>query len=105
MGHTDIILQQNNKAIRAVRKVSTFSEVGCHTLAMTRFILVDFSTVIYWRSPFIIRGSSGLFYRFYIIFNEKWEEKNTVDSDLTSHHVASDLGQHCLPMTLLWVSR
>ena len=30
---------------------------------------------------------------------------NTVDPDQTPHHVASDLGLHCLPMTFLRVSR
>ena len=30
---------------------------------------------------------------------------NNVDPDQMPHHVASDLGLHCLPMTLLWVSR
>ena len=30
---------------------------------------------------------------------------NTVDPDLTPHYVASELGLHCLPMTLLPVSR
>ena len=29
----------------------------------------------------------------------------TVDPDQLPHHVASDLGLHCLPMTLLRVSR
>ena len=30
---------------------------------------------------------------------------NNVDPDQTPHYVASDLGLHCLPMTLLRVSR
>ena len=30
---------------------------------------------------------------------------DTVDPDQTQHHVASDLGLHCLPMTILRVSR
>ena len=30
---------------------------------------------------------------------------NTVDPDQTPHYVASDLGLHCLPITLLLVSR
>ena len=29
---------------------------------------------------------------------------NSVDPDQMPHHVASDLGLHCLPMTLLRVS-
>ena len=30
---------------------------------------------------------------------------NNVDPDQMPHHVASDQSLHCLPMTLLWVSR
>ena len=59
-----------------------------------------FSTFIYWTSPFVILDMSGLFCRFYSIF-----DVNNVDPDQTPHHVASDLGLHCLPVTLLRVSR
>ena len=31
--------------------------------------------------------------------------ENPVDPDQMQHHVASDMGLHCLPMTLEWVSR
>ena len=51
-----------------------------------------------------IRGvgsiSSLLFY-----FLGKIMFSNTLDPDQTSHYVMSDLGLHCLPMTLLQVSR
>ena len=30
---------------------------------------------------------------------------NSVDPDLSPHSVASDLGLHCLPMSLLWDAR
>ena len=30
---------------------------------------------------------------------------NNVDPDQMPDHVASELGVHCLPITLLWVSR
>ena len=29
---------------------------------------------------------------------------NHVDPDQTPHDMASDMGLHCLPLTLLWVS-
>ena len=47
---------------------------------------------------------SGLFCRFYCILMENHANKN-VDPDQTPHNKASDLGLHCSPMTLLWVSR
>ena len=50
------------------------------------------------------RGSD-LFCRFYSIFLWKILLANNVDPDQTPHYVASDLGLHCLLMTLLWVSR
>ena len=65
-------------------------------------ILVDSSTVICWTSPFVILEVLDLFCRFYSIFMEN--SINFVDSDQTPHNVASDLGPHCLPMTLLRVS-
>ena len=46
-------------------------------------------------SPFVILGVSGLFYRFYFIFDEKLV--NTVNPDQTPHYVASDLGLHYFP--------
>ena len=48
---------------------------------------------------------SGLFCRFYSIFLWKILLTNTVDPDQMPHYVASDLGLHRLPMTLLQVSR
>ena len=38
---------------------------------LTHCILIDFSTVICWMSPFIILGVSGLFCHFCSIFDEK----------------------------------
>ena len=38
---------------------------GCYTL--TRYILVGYSTVIYWRSPFVILGLLSLFCPFYSV--------------------------------------
>ena len=40
-------------------------------LVLTYCILVDFSTVICWTSPFFILGVSGLFCRFYSVFDGK----------------------------------
>ena len=54
---------------------------------LTHCILVDSSTVICWTSLFVILGVSRLLCCF------------------SPHYVASDVGLHCLPMTLLRVSR
>ena len=62
--------------------------------------MVDYSTVIYWTSLFVILGLSGLFCRFYYIFDE-----NPVSTDKTHHYVASDLVLQCLLTTILRVSR
>ena len=40
-------------------------------LLLTLYILVDFSTVLFWMSPFVILGVSGLFCSFYSIFDRK----------------------------------
>ena len=65
----------------------------------------DSSTAVCLTSPFVILGVSGLFCRFYSIFDGKILVANSVGPDQMPHHVASDLGLHCLHMTFLWVSR
>ena len=45
---------------------------------------------------------SGLFCCFYSIFDGKILLANNADPDQMPHYVASDLGLHCLPMSLLW---
>ena len=54
-------------------------------------MLVDSSNVICWTSPFFILGVPDLFNCFYSIL-------------LENPYVASDLGLHCLHMTLFRVS-
>ena len=66
---------------------------------------VDSPTVICCMSPFVILGVSGLFCRFYSIFDVKILLADNVDSDQTPHYVVSDLGLHSLSGTILWVSR
>ena len=59
---------------------------------------------IYWKSLISILGTSG--YEIYI-FLEKVAKlfANSEDPDQMPHCAASDLGLHCLPITLLRVSR
>ena len=53
----------------------------------------------------VILEVSGLFCRFHSIFNGKpCMLANTVDPNQMPHYVASDLGLHCWPMTLLQIS-
>ena len=59
--------------------------------------------LVCWMSPFVILWVSGLFCGFYF-----WWQillVNNVDPNQMPHYVASDLGLHCLPMTILRVSR
>ena len=71
---------------------------------LTHCILVNSFAVIYWASPFVILGQSSLFC---ILFYFRWKIllASNVGPDQKPHYVASDLGLHCLPMTILWVSR
>ena len=55
--------------------------------------------MICWASPFVILGVSCLFCSFYSILMEILLANN-VDPDQMPNYVASDLGLHCLPMTL-----
>ena len=70
---------------------------------LTHYILVDFSTVVCWTSPFVILGVSGLFSTSLFLMENTLG--NNVDPGQTPHDVASDLGLHCLPMTFLHISR
>ena len=78
--------------------------VGRKLFPLTQCILVDYSTIVCWTSPFVILGVLGLFCHFYTIFYGKILLANNVDPDQKPHNVASDLGLHCLPMTLIRVS-
>ena len=70
---------------------------------LTLCIQVDSSTVTRWTSPFVILGVwSVLSFLFYFLW--KILLASTVDPDQMPHYVASDLGLHCLAMTLLQVS-
>ena len=62
-------------------------------------MLVDSSTAISRTSPFVILGVLGLFCCFSSIIDGK-SLANNVDPDQMPQDVASDLGLHCLPMTL-----
>ena len=50
-------------------------------------------------------GSICRFNSFFFFFLMKKLLANNVDPDQTSHNVTSDLGLHCLPMTLSRVSK
>ena len=59
---------------------------------------MDFSTPIYWKSPFAIKG--GIRCNILGLFGsrQKLLLANSGDPDQTSHYAASDLGLHCLPV-------
>ena len=62
------------------------------------------SSTLYIGSPISILGMSG--YVIYIFLKKMVELcANSGDPDQMPHSVASDLGLHCLPVTLLGVSR
>ena len=66
---------------------------------------MDSFTVIYGTSSFVILRVSGLLCPLYSIFDGNALLANNVDPDQMPHYVASDLGLHCSPLSLLGVSR
>ena len=69
---------------------------------LTHLCRVDSSSLCLWIGPFAIADCvvSFLLLPYYIeipVFNA-----NSVDPDQTPRSAASDLGLHCLPMSLLW---
>ena len=66
---------------------------------------MESSTLILWIGPFLIERVSG-----YLLFSPGLIEipifnAMSVDPDQTPHSAASDLGLHCLLMSLLWNAR
>ena len=55
----------------------------------------------------MLDGLFVIFVTFILLLMENWKIllANNVDPDQMPHYVASDLGLHCLPMTILWISR
>ena len=73
------------------------------------FFSVDPSVIIYWISPPINSGASGLVdvYQFIFILrsNVFLFYANSIDVGQMARFAASDLGLHYLTMTLLWDTR
>ena len=72
-------------------------------MQLTCCTLVDSSTVICWKCPFVILGVLVYFVAFLFLMENPVSKH--ADPDQRPHHVASDLGLQCLLMTLLQVSR
>ena len=62
---------------------------------------MDFSTLIYWKSPFATEGVLGVIFLYLFGSREKLLLLNSGDPDQTPHYVAFDQGLHCLPMHTL----
>ena len=63
---------------------------------LTLCILVD----LCWTSPCHLRGAGSILPLLFF-FHGNPVSKHCVDPDQTPHYVTSDLGLHCMPMTLL----
>ena len=74
-------------------------------LPITYCILVDASTAIMLDESICHFRGFGFICHFYSFFDGKILTANNVDPDKMPHYVVSDLVLHCLPMTLLQVSR
>ena len=59
---------------------------------------MDFSTLIYWKSPFATLRVLGVFFLGLFDSRQKLLLANRGDPDQTPHYAASDLGLHCLPV-------
>ena len=67
---------------------------------------MDSSTITLWTCLFPITWCLVSFYHYHICFTEiPVVSANSVDLDQIPRPVASDLGLHCLPITLLGVSQ
>ena len=65
--------------------------------SLTHCSLMDFSTLIYWKSICYLRGMRGNFLGLFGS-RQKLLLANSGDPDQMLHNAVSDLGLHCLPM-------
>ena len=72
---------------------------------LTHLCRVDSSTLTLSTGPFPISGVSGQFLLLSCSVELSELNANSVDPDQTPRSAASDLGLHCLPLTLLWDAR
>ena len=72
---------------------------------LTHLCRVDYSTSALWTGIFSKEGVSGKFLLIACFLEIPICNASTVDPDQALRSVASDLGQHCLPMSLLWDAR
>ena len=87
--------RHNRKSISGLPLKQLPINIEVYSQTLTYCILVEFSTVICWTSPFIILGALGLFcclvyFLWKILCHIMWRQ--------TPYYVASDLGLRCLPM-------
>ena len=89
------------------KSVGTFSDVAAFMCSrkLTHCILDRFSHPIYRKSPISILSTSS--HEIYIFLEKKMAKlfANSGNPDQTPRSAASDLGLHCLQITLLGVSR
>ena len=61
---------------------------------------MDSSTSTLWTGPFLTEGVSGKFFLLLCFVEIPLLNANCVDPDQMPYSAASDLGLHCLPMSL-----
>ena len=66
---------------------------------------MDSSTFTLWTDPFLIEGVSGSFLLLPYFIEISALNANSADPDQMPRSVASELGLHSLPMSLLWDAR
>ena len=71
-----------------------------NTSLLIHLCRVDSSTLTLWTGPFLIEGVSGKFFLLRCFTEIPVFKANSVDTDQMPHFAASDLGLHCLPISL-----
>ena len=66
---------------------------------------MDSATTTLWTGPFAIEGVSDRILLLLYLTEIPVFNANSVYPDQTPRSAASDLGLHCLPMSLLWDTR
>ena len=73
--------------------------------SLTHLCRVDAPTLTFLIGLFPVEGISGYFLLLPYLMEIPVSNANSIDPDQTPPSVASNLGLHCLPMSLLWGAR
>ena len=94
--------KQRNRTIIFLTLEGLTKFVACDILKLTHLCRMDSSTITFWTGPFQIERVSCWFLFMPCFIEIPVFNANNIKPDQTPQSAASDLGLHCLLISLLW---